>query len=193
MTPAARAGAPAGEMEHCGDEENLSAQSCPAQAQSWLPRAHEDAGWPGHPEAAAQQGAKAARRLHAVEVAMVARTGRLQRSDRIRHSRDFQRIARVGRRLASEYFVILIAPQDEMIGGPSPRLGVTVSRKVGGAVVRNRVKRRVREWFRTQRNLLPGPVDLVVIARSGAAGLGGPEVVDVLSQMLRRNGAGGEP
>jgi ribonuclease P protein component len=51
------------------------------------------------------------------------------------------------------------------------RLGVTVSRRVGGAVVRNRVKRRLREWFRTSRVRAVGAVDLVVIARPAAATL----------------------
>jgi ribonuclease P protein component len=51
-------------------------------------------------------------------------------------------------------------------------LGVTVSRKIGGAVVRNRVKRRVRECFRTRlRVYLEAGTDLVVIARGGAGGL----------------------
>lgn len=49
------------------------------------------------------------------------------------------------------------------------RLGLAVSRRVGGAVVRNRVKRRVRDWFRRARPSLPEHVDLVVIARPQAA------------------------
>jgi ribonuclease P protein component len=51
------------------------------------------------------------------------------------------------------------------------RLGVTVSSKVGGAVIRNRLKRRFKELFRRRRNLLPESVDLVLIARRGADGL----------------------
>jgi ribonuclease P protein component len=53
-----------------------------------------------------------------------------------------------------------------------PRLGMAVARRIGGAVVRNRVKRRVRECFRLElRRLLPANTDLVVIARIGAGEL----------------------
>ncbi len=51
------------------------------------------------------------------------------------------------------------------------RLGITASRKVGGAVERNRVKRRVREWFRRSQAALVPELELVVIARRGASAL----------------------
>jgi ribonuclease P protein component len=56
-----------------------------------------------------------------------------------------------------------------------PRLGLTVSRRVGSAVVRSRVKRYVREWFRCKRALLD-ELDVVVIARPGAGKLRADEV-----------------
>jgi ribonuclease P protein component len=97
---------------------------------------------------------------------------RLRRADRLLSSRDYARVARQGERRASRHFVLLVAPQ----GGPDAgsggsRLGLTVSRRVGNAVVRNRVKRRVREAFRTRRALAPAGRDLVVIARPGAGEL----------------------
>jgi ribonuclease P protein component len=49
------------------------------------------------------------------------------------------------------------------------RIGVTVSRKVGGAVLRNRVKRWIRECYRRNRSKLPSDLDVVVVARPGAA------------------------
>lgn len=53
-----------------------------------------------------------------------------------------------------------------------PKLGLTVSRRIGGAVVRNRLKRRVRECFRLRlRAMLPAGVAIVVIARQGAGEL----------------------
>lgn len=68
------------------------------------------------------------------------------------------------------------------------RLGLIVSRKVGGAVERNRVKRVVREWFRRARHTLPPMLDVIVIARSGAARLGFVEASRELESATRRAG-----
>ena len=65
------------------------------------------------------------------------------------------------------------------------RLGVTVSRRVGNAVVRNRVKRRVREWFRREGRIVGDGLDIVVIARAPAARLGADETASELSELLR--------
>jgi ribonuclease P protein component len=97
------------------------------------------------------------------------RDERLRRADRIRQSKDFRRLNKEGRRRRSAHFVSLVGPGFDPL---RVRLGVTVSRKVGNAVARNRVKRRIREWFRTgARERLPVGRDLIVIARSGAAEL----------------------
>lgn len=90
----------------------------------------------------------------------------LRPRDRLRASRDFRRVSREGRRASSQSFVVLVAQRAGATG--SARVGLTVSRQVGGAVVRNRVKRRLREWFRTSRLRRSGPVDVVVIARRPA-------------------------
>jgi ribonuclease P protein component len=119
---------------------------------------------------------------------MSGQTGRFRRADRLRNRRDYQRVSRRGRRVAGPYFVLLAAPG----GSDRTRLGVTVSRKVGNAVERNYVKRRVREWFRRAR----GPSgrlgeagagrDLVVIARRGAAQLEGRRMAAVLGEAVHR-------
>ena len=94
--------------------------------------------------------------------------GRLRRADRIRSGKDFRRLQKQGRRCVGAHLVVLCGPGWDQA---RMRLGLTVSRQVGGAVARNRVKRRVREWFRCERQRLPQGKDLIVIARRGAAEL----------------------
>lgn len=76
------------------------------------------------------------------------------------------------RRAASSNFVVLVSrPPSSDKPSAGARLGITASRRIGGAVVRNRVKRRIREWFRRRDRRSERQLDIVVIARSGAVGL----------------------
>jgi ribonuclease P protein component len=86
-------------------------------------------------------------------------------------------------------FVLLVAPRPGDHGPVEQRLGITVSRKVGSAVVRNRVKRQVREWFRDARHRLHPGIDLVVIGRSSAAWLSRGEAKGILCRLARKAGA----
>jgi len=81
---------------------------------------------------------------------------------RIRRSSDFRRIRQNGRKIFTPHFLLFVTPGSSH----QSRLGLTVSRKIGGAVVRNKVKRRVREFFRTRRFLFLTVIDLSVIARA---------------------------
>jgi ribonuclease P protein component len=87
------------------------------------------------------------------------------KSARLRRRREFLQSQRQGQRRHSRSFVVIQAPGR---AGTS-RLGVTVSSRVGNAVVRNRVKRLVREIFRNRRLDLPAVLDVVVIAKPDAA------------------------
>ncbi|MCR9094487.1 MAG: ribonuclease P protein component [bacterium] len=116
-------------------------------------------------------------------------TGPFRRSDRLLDSRDFRRVLRRGRRRASRDLVVVTAdpwrkPNDSEDLGSGSRLGITISRKVGNAVVRNRFKRRVREWFRAHRDELGADLDLVVIARRPAGRMGLGELDGRLRDLL---------
>jgi len=89
---------------------------------------------------------------------------RFLRQYRIRSSADFRR-AYTRRRSAADGMLLVYACEN---GLEHPRLGLSVSRKIGGAVQRNRWKRLLREAFRLNREQLPPGVDLVVIPRANA-------------------------
>jgi len=84
---------------------------------------------------------------------------------RLSRSSDFQRIYRQGSSTASRFLVLYSFKRPAEMGSEGPRLGLSVSKKLGGAVVRNRVKRLLREAFRGSAGHLAEEYDLVVIAR----------------------------
>ena len=94
-------------------------------------------------------------------------------------------MAQQGRRATSNAFVVLVSARTDT-KSRSPRIGITASRKVGDSVIRNRVKRRVREWFRRERQQVAGPLDVVVIVRRGAVELKSDELGRQLSSLVAR-------
>jgi len=88
-------------------------------------------------------------------------------SCRLHSRKEFDLIWKGGRKIHASHFLVVILQKK---CGPT-RLGLTVSRKIGGAVARNRVKRLLREHFRLSYNLLPSSVDVLIVAKKGAASL----------------------
>jgi ribonuclease P protein component len=93
----------------------------------------------------------------------VARAGR--RRGRLSRSGDFDRVFREGRSHGNRYLVLYAFPRSDPSAGEPLRLGVSVGRKVGGAVERNRVKRILREVFWALSDRLPEGHDFVLVAR----------------------------
>jgi len=101
---------------------------------------------------------------------------RFPKTARLRKRAEFLKLSRGGAKFHSASFVILTRSNNRS----ENRLGVTVSSKVGNAVVRNRIKRRVREYFRRHRAELPQAADILIIARASAAGATSERIADEL-------------
>lgn len=125
---------------------------------------------------------------------MTAKRSRLSRSS------DFQRIYRQGSSTASRYLVLYAFRRAVDAPAEGPRLGLSVSKKLGGAVVRNRVKRLLREAFAAHESQVSREYDVVFIARpqvlelvarqqEGERGL----VTAAVGELLRRAGLLAEP
>ena len=115
------------------------------------------------------------------------------RRGRLSRSAEFERVYRQGRSSANRHLVLYTFPNPSV---EHPRLGLSVSRKVGGAVERNRVKRLLREAFDHARDDLRPGHDLVVVARPEAKELAEREglagVHAALGELLEKAGMRGE-
>ncbi|MBJ7331230.1 MAG: ribonuclease P protein component [Solirubrobacteraceae bacterium] len=95
-------------------------------------------------------------------------TPRKPKRGRLSRSAEFERVYRQGRSHGGRYLVLHVFPRDAREPSDDARLGLSVSRKVGGAVERNRVKRLLREAFASEAGRVPADYDVVVVARPGA-------------------------
>ena len=86
---------------------------------------------------------------------------------RLRKSWEYKLVREVGCKFYTPHFVLLVSENSEK----NDRLGITVSRKVGNAVERNRLKRIIREFFRNNRHRYPNFRDYSVIAKRNSAHL----------------------
>jgi ribonuclease P protein component len=97
------------------------------------------------------------------------------KADRILKRHEFIALAKSGRRIENEHFIAVFSPGRR----DRSRLGITVTKKIGRAVKRNRIKRLVREYFRLNRQFLSGEWDINIIAKN--------QITDISSEKACRS------
>lgn len=109
----------------------------------------------------------------------------MKRQFRLRRSAHFQRVRSSGNHYDGASLTLNVAPARQR----TTRCGIVVARRLGGAVVRNRIKRRIREVLRTHYRYLRTNYDVVLIARSRELHtMPYLRLVDIITQLLRRAG-----
>jgi ribonuclease P protein component len=108
----------------------------------------------------------------------------MDRRYRLKSSSDFRRVRRTGKSYAHPLAVLIVAPNQ----GAQTRFGVTAARSLGGAVARNRAKRRLRAAIAQRLDHVRPGWDAIFIARGGLPAAGWGEVQAAMDSLLRRSG-----
>jgi ribonuclease P protein component len=147
------------------DEADLPAEEAQAGPDARVPDTKPDAVRSSDPEASAPEGPQAP---HSLALASEGRPDARRR--RLSRSGDFDRVYRDGNSRANRFLVVYSFPREEG-SASTARLGLSVGRKIGKAVTRNKVKRAVRQAFWDLGDRVPAAHDYVVVARSGVEAL----------------------
>ncbi len=176
-------------MEQTDYEKNLSTEQ--HQAETYA-RFLSQNGIPGRTQRSQTSKGKRAKKTHGDRTTEAASNlgqpmlptgrGEFPKTARLRKRLEFVTLTRSGEKARTPNFVVITRDSDRC----EARLGVTVSSKVGNAVVRNRVKRLIRECFRRCRHEIIPHRDVLIIARKGAADLSFPEVTREIRGCLLR-------
>ena len=99
----------------------------------------------------------------------------------LKKNEDFRTVYKSGRSRANRYFIMYTLSNSHDYN----RIGISVSKKVGNSVQRHRIKRLVKESYRLHEEMFNSGLDIVVIARNGAADLGYKDVESALLHLLK--------
>lgn len=103
-----------------------------------------------------------------------------EKHERIKKRKDFLKVYEDGVRVNSKHFIVILSRNQ----AGNKRLGITVTKKVGNAVKRNRIKRLLREFFRLNKEALPDSFDIVIIVKKGVTFLTYNDVYEELTALL---------
>lgn len=106
----------------------------------------------------------------------------MEKIGRLRRNSEFKTVYNSGKAYANSLLVIYVMPGADIIN----RAGFSVSKKVGNSVVRNKVRRRIKESYRLNSGLLKGGLDMVFVARTRAKGASYKEIESAMISLFKR-------
>lgn len=107
------------------------------------------------------------------------------KQERLLNRRDFVNLNRQGKRFHTRHFIVIVKETETGIN----RLGITVSKKIGNAVKRNRVKRLVREFFRLNKHYISTDCDIVIIGKKNSFLLNYTDTKEELGEIILGKGS----
>jgi len=107
----------------------------------------------------------------------------MRKKYRIKKNEDFQTVFKRGKSIANRQFVIYMLQKPEQ---KEFRIGLSVSKKIGNAVTRNRIKRLIRQVFLEDKDKIAGGREYIIIARKPVADMGYHEVKSSLHHLFRK-------
>ena len=95
---------------------------------------------------------------------------------------QFLTLSKQGKRVHTDSFIAIVLNGTAL----NNRIGITISKKVGNAVERNRIKRIIREYFRHNKEIISGPKDINIIARKGLTTLSNRKIIEKLDKLFTK-------
>ncbi len=95
---------------------------------------------------------------------------------------QYLKLSRQGKRVHTDCFIAIVLKETAQ----NNRIGITISKKVGNAVERNRIKRIIREYFRHNKEKISEPVDINIIARKGLTALSNRKIIEKIDKLFSK-------
>jgi len=165
------------------DEKDLSTKQHKSKTHPWLSGSNEGRRRTCRHQTSSRKRAQTVKRSDTTKTSATLTTeyGRyaFPKPARLRVRREFLIIQKTGKRRQSRHFVVITSPARQH----RPRLGITASRRFGNAVIRNRMKRMLREFFRVRQARISPARDILIIPKSAAKELSFAHIVKELEKV----------
>lgn len=108
----------------------------------------------------------------------------IKKDERLKNNRDFRKVYNLGKSYGNKFLVLFLIKNNLSYN----RVGFSISKKLGNSVVRNKVKRRIKEAYRLNKNDIKTGYDIILLARVNAKNVGYKEIESALLHLIRISG-----